>query len=136
MKLIDTNVFIYALGGTHEYKGVCLRLMEQFERREHDANIDTEFLQEILHRFWQRGRYREGLEMFDRVTVAFPDPFPITLQETRVARDILQAHPQIEPRDAIHAAVVIAHGLEGIISTDRGFDQMSEITRFDPMDLT
>lgn len=135
MKLIDTNVFIYAVGREHEYKEICLRLMNEFEQGQHDVNIDTELLQETLHHFWSRGRHRAGLEMFDRLTLAFPDAIPITIAEARAARDIMAGHPHLESRDAIHAAVVMVHGLEGIISTDRDFDSVSEITRFDPRDL-
>ena len=109
--------------------------MGEFERGEHDVNIDTELLQEVLYHFWQRGRHRIGLEMFDWLTVAFSDPFPVTMREARVARDVLGAHPELEPRDAIHAAVVLVHRLEGIISTDRAFDVIPGITRFDPKDL-
>lgn len=135
MRLIDTNVFIYAGGSPHEYKDSCLALMGQFERREVDVNIDTELLQEILYFFWHRRRPAEGLQMFDRLLVGFPDPVPITLVEMRVARDVFAGRDNLEPRDAIHAAVVLVHGLEGIISTDRGFDAIPGVTRFDPMDL-
>ena len=38
-------------------------------------------------------------------------------------------------RDAIHAAVVFEHRLEGIISADRAFDGIAGLTRFDPKEL-
>ena len=135
MRLIDTSVFIYAVGRPHPYKVSCLRLMEELERGEHEANIDVEVLQEVLYHFWQRGRHRDAVEIFDRLAAAFPEPFPVTLAEARVARDIMSRHPRLEPRDAIHAAVVLVHGLEGIVSTDRGFDSITGLTRFDPMQL-
>ena len=135
MKLVDTNVFIYAVGGTHEYKGACARLSAELIRGEHDANIDTELLQEILYRFWRRGRHQEGLQLFDILITGFPDSLPITTREMTLARDLLSRHPQIGPRDAIHAAVVLTYDLEGIVSTDRGFDSIPGLTRFDPMDL-
>ena len=98
-------------------------------------NIDTELLQEVLYHFWQRNRHQEGIELFDAIIAGFPEPFAVTLTEVRVARDVLAGHPDLEPRDAIHAAVVLVHGLEGIISTDRAFDAIAEITRFDPKEL-
>lgn len=135
MKLVDTNVFIYAFGGPHEYKEVCSRLVPELVSSRYEANIDTELLQEVLYRFWKRNRYREGLEVFDHLVVGFPDPIPITLRESKLARDILTAYPTIAPRDAIHAAVVVAHGLEGIITANGDFDRIPGITRFDPKDL-
>jgi predicted nucleic acid-binding protein len=39
------------------------------------------------------------------------------------ARSLLDEHAGLGARDALHAAVVSAHGLDGICSFDRGFDQ-------------
>lgn len=135
MKLVDTNIFIYAGGEPHEYKESCLGLIGQFERRELDVNIDTELLQEVLYNFWRRRRPEQGLRLFDSLVTGFPDPFPITVREATLARDVLASHPYIQPRDAIHAAVVLAHGLEGIISADSDFNEIPGVTRFDPKDL-
>jgi predicted nucleic acid-binding protein len=55
--------------------------------------------------------------------------------EAKVARDVMSRHPRLEPRDALHAAVVLVHGLEGIVSSDRGYDAVVGVTRFDPRDL-
>jgi len=135
LKLVDTSVFIYAIGRPHDYKMSCLRLMQQFESGEYEANVDTELLQEILYRFWNREQLDRGIALFNRVLSAFPDPFSITTEEIVVARSVLGNHPEIAPRDAIHAAVVLVHGLEGIISTDGDFNDISGVTRFDPKDL-
>ena len=135
MKLVDTNVFIYALGRPHEYKEACARLSAELVRGDHVANIDTELLQEVLFFFWRRRLLSDGFAMFDRLRTGFPSPFAVTTQEADLARDVLYSHPTIAPRDAIHAAVVLAHGLEGIISADCGFDEISGVTRFDPKDL-
>ncbi len=135
LRLVDTNIFIYAGGGPHEYKVSCLRLIGQFQRSEVDVNIDTELLQEILYVFWRRGRHEQGLRLFDTLVTGFPDPFPITVSEAKLAREVSSNYPLLQPRDAIHAAVVLAHSLEGIISTDRGFDAIPGVTRFDPMSL-
>ena len=37
------------------------------------------------------------------------------------ARDLLEQHTQLSVRDALHAAVVMTCGLEGIVTADRGF---------------
>jgi predicted nucleic acid-binding protein len=135
LKLVDTNVFIYARGRPHDYKEACARLSAELVRGDHDANIDTELLQEVLFFFWRRRLMSDGFAMFDQLRTGFPSPFAVTLQEAGIARDVLSNHPTIAPRDAIHAAVVLAHGLEGIISTDRGFDSIPGVTRFDPLNL-
>lgn len=60
---------------------------------------------------------------------------PIGGEEIYVASRLLIQHPQLDARDAIHAAVVQLHGLEGVVSADRGFDAIRGITRFDPMEM-
>lgn len=135
MKLVDTNVFLYAVGSTHEYKESCESLIRLFGSHQMEANIDVELLQEILHFFWRRRRLDDGLRMFDSLVATFDAPFSVTGTEAKLARQVFAEHPGLRSRDAIHAAVVLTHGLEGIISADRGFDGVTGVTRFDPLDL-
>jgi predicted nucleic acid-binding protein len=134
LKLIDTNVFIYAVGEPHPYKEVCVQLMQGLTVAGHDATVDTEVAQEILHYFQMRRRMTQGLALLDSLLTAFPAPIPITVGEVRLAGELLRKYPQIQARDAVHAAVVLAHHLDGIISADKGFDAVAEIVRFDPHD--
>lgn len=135
MRLIDANIFIYAIGRPHPYREPCRSLLSQLEDRAVEGNIDVELLQEILGFYWKRSRLTEGLALFDRLQLAFPDPLPITNAIISSARALLSSYPAIGPRDAIHAAAVIVHQFEGIISTDSGFDAIPGIKRFDPMEL-
>ena len=48
---------------------------------------------------------------------------------------LLAEMPGIEARDAIHAAVVFEHRLEGIVSADRDFDRIPGLRRFDPLEV-
>jgi predicted nucleic acid-binding protein len=135
LKLIDTNVFIYAAGRPHEYKQACVRVLDLLVTSELDGKIDTEVIQEVMYVFWNRKEWDKAISMTDRLIRGFASPFAITLDTIRRARDVFAVSPAIGPRDAIHAAVVLEHGLEGIISTDRGFDAIPGITRFDPKDF-
>ena len=135
MRLIDANVFIYARGAPHPYREACRHVLAEIQAGREEANVDTEVLQEIVYVYWYRKHLEEGLAYLDRLLVLFPAPVPVTGDTIAAARDILAAHPQLEPRDAIHAAVVVNHGLEAIISADRAFDQISEIKRLDPLEL-
>ena len=110
-------------------------MLAEIQAGREEANVDTEVLQEIVYVYWYRKHLEEGLAYLDRLLVLFPAPVPVTGDTIAAARDILAAHPQLEPRDAIHAAVVVNHGLEAIISADRAFDQISEIKRLDPLEL-
>jgi hypothetical protein len=135
LKLIDANVLVYARGAPHPYRDACRNLLAEVEAGRDEANVDTEILQEIVHVYWYRRRLERGLDYLDRLLVLFPTPFPVTGEIITTARHILADHPQLQPRDAIHAAVVLNQSLEAIISADRAFDEIAEITRLDPLEL-
>ncbi len=135
MKLLDTNVIVYAVGRPHRYKQPCTRLLEDVAGGTVDYGIDTELLQEIMYLYAARGERRLGLSTCNDLLLMFPDPFPITREEIALAHSLLAEYPSLLPRDAIHAAVVKANHLEGIVSADKVFDAVDDIDRFDPMAL-
>jgi predicted nucleic acid-binding protein len=136
LKLIDTNVVIYAAGRPHRYKAACADILREAAGSElPDYVIDVELLQEVLHFYQSRQHLRLGLQIFDELMQTLPTPLAVTPRDVAVARDILARYPVLSARDAIHAAVVVTHGLEAIISADRAFDEIAEIKRLDPLEL-
>ena len=133
MKLLDTNVVIYALGRDHLYREPCRAIIKQLEDRPHDYAADTEMLQEILHVFSYRGDVSKGVEAVGRLLDLFPDVIPITGAEISTASRLIGQPARLSVRDAIHAAVALEHGLEGIVSADRAFDYVPGLRRFDPV---
>jgi len=57
---------------------------------------------------------------------------PVTEKDLSLALELLEPHPQIDPRDAFHAATMINKAGKQIISTDSHFDVLSQIKRIDP----
>ena len=135
MKAIDTNIFIYAAGGPHPYRDPCRKVLTEIESGRIDGNVDTELLQEVMYVYWYRKQLPVGLQYVDRLLVLFPSPISVDKAVVAEAREVMASHPTLDPRDAVHAAVVIKRGLEGIISTDRGYDAIAGFTRFDPKDI-
>ena len=135
MKLLDTNVFVYAAGRPDPNRDACRAILAQVEERPEAYGVDVEALQELLDLYTRRGRRSFAAQMVGRTLLTFPDPFPITRQEIQEAAEIVRGYRRLTPRDAIHAAVVMTFGLEGIVSADRAFDQIPGVTRFDPRRL-
>ena len=94
------------------------------------ANVDAELLQEILHVYDARKERVKGFDTLYDLLVLFPNPIAITGEEIETARDLMRAHSFLGARDAIHAAVVQTHDLEGIISADKVFDRIKGVKRF------
>lgn len=135
MRLIDANIFIYGAGRPHPLRVPSNRVLEAVGRGDLDGNTDVEALQEILNYYHRNNQLDYGRQVFHNALNLFPDAIEIAVSTMRLAEQVLTQHSHLEARDAIHAAVVLEHGLEGIISADRGFDGIPGVTRFDPLEL-
>ncbi len=135
MKLIDTNVFVYAVGRPDPYKESCRKIMQALLKGAHQYLTDAEVLQEILHVYGKRDRREQGVELVEALIDAELHIIPIGTAEIVGTAQLLREYPWVDARDAIHAAVVQLHGLDGVVSADRGFDVIRGVTRFDPMEM-
>lgn len=135
MKLVDTNIIMYAVGKPHSYKGPCKDILQKIVHGIISANINVEVMQELLYVYDSRGERKKGLNVIKENLVLFPHPFAIGKDEIIKARDLMVKYNTLTTRDAIHSAVIINSKLEGIISTDKDFDTVKEITRFDPKEI-
>jgi predicted nucleic acid-binding protein len=106
--------------------------MTEVSKHSSDFAIDAELLQEILHIFRRRGDLATGIKASEYLVDLFPMVIPVTVNEIKAAISLMPNHPRLAVRDAIHAAVVQLHGLEGIVSTDRAFDGIMGLVRYDP----
>lgn len=132
MILVDTNVLMYAGGAAHPHKEPSLRFLDRVARGEVDAVLDAEVLQEVLHRYRALDRWEEGRRVFDLSRTLFPLVLPVTAEVMDRARLLLDAYPHLLARDAVHAGVVLEHGLDGICSYDRDFDAVAGLRRVEP----
>ena len=135
MRLLDTNIFLYAMGKPHPYKEPCLRIVATLEESFHGYLTNAEVLQEILHVFLRRGESGHGARRVRQIMDSVEEVVPIGKDEIYIASRLLIQYPKLDARDAIHAAVVQLHGLEGVVSADRGFDVIRGVTRFDPLEM-
>jgi predicted nucleic acid-binding protein len=133
--MVDANVFIYAVGGPGPYRESCQRFLRSLYKQSNEFLTNVEVLQEILHVLGRRGRRTEAAALVLDVMRSLRSIIPIQAAEISAAIAILKEYPQISTRDAVHAAVVLLHGLEGVVSADRGFDIIRGVTRFDPMEM-
>jgi len=123
---------MYAAGAEHPHKKPSVAFLERVARGEIEATIDAEVLQEILHRYRTIGRWEDGRRVYDLARQLFRNVVPVTAEVLDRARRILDTDRRIMARDALHAAVVMAEGLEAVCSWDRDFDRIKGIVRREP----
>lgn len=132
--LLDTAVFVYAVGGEHRYREPCRALLDRVGDGDLTASISVELVQEFTHVQLRRGGDRAGALRLSAIVahtgrlIAFePGDVPTML-------DLLGRHPRLDSRDAVFAATALNRGLEAIVSPDRAFDGIDGLRRLDPVD--
>jgi predicted nucleic acid-binding protein len=132
---VDSNIIMYAVGAEHAYRSPCLDALGQIIQASLQAVVSSEVHQEILHRYVSIGLPDKAREVSIRLETIIPATLPLTLADIRRVRQLAERYPGLNARDLIHAAVMLENGLTRILSTDRHFDQMTEIERIDPRDF-
>ena len=132
---LDTCVPIYAAGTEHDYKEPCARIVLAVAEGEIEAITDAEVIQEIAYRFHALRRRPQGLKLAKDFLAVMERVLPITREDIARSLEFQRAYSFLPPRDAIHVAVMVAAGLEQIITADRHFDRVREVRRVDPARL-
>jgi predicted nucleic acid-binding protein len=86
-------------------------------------------LQEILYRYVGLGRRDLASQVYDLFVQLCRQVIPVTLADTDGARKLIASSSVVGVRDAIHAAVMLNHGIKDIATFDRGFDVIRGIRR-------
>ncbi len=129
---VDTNIFLYAAGRAHAERDSCVRLLRRVADGSLEATINTEVVQEILYVLTRRGRRKEALTLARHLEAIFPDMLPVTRDDMTDALSLLEQHPALSVRDAVHAATMLRNGFVNVVSVDPDFDQIPGIRRIAP----
>lgn len=129
MIFVDSNIPMYLIGAAHPHKDASRRLLDSAIARQETLVTDAEVLQEVLHRYHAINRPDAIQAAFDVLLAVVQQVLPIELPTVQRAKEIMAAHPGLSARDAIHLAVMDAHGIRRLMSFDAGFDRRSDIER-------
>lgn len=124
---LDANVIMYALGKDHPLRDPCRKCLERVKRGEIAVLTNTEVVQEIFHRYFAIRMPNIAEEAYAAMKTFCNEILPVTLRETDKALALLKKHPSINARDAVHAATMLNHGVEKVLSADPHFDAIHGI---------
>lgn len=129
MILVDSNIPMYLVGAPHALKTEAQRLMANLLTERQRLVTDAEVLQEMLHRYIAVNR-REAIQpAFDTLLGLVDDVLPVDRSIAERAKEAALGYHGLSARDAIHFAVMQAHGIGRILSFDSSFDALPGITR-------
>jgi predicted nucleic acid-binding protein len=126
---VDSNVPMYLVGPQHPHKLDAQRVLESLVAGGERLVTDAEVLQEICHRYAAIRRHDMIQLAFDALIDAVDEVLPIDRAIAEAAKDIVLRYSTLSARDAIHAAVMAEHGIERIMTFDRGFDAYPGVER-------
>lgn len=131
---LDANIVLYAAGAPHPHREASAELILRAGRGEVRVAADAEMLQEVLHVWARRGRRREGAALVRKTIGVCVETFPVTADDIKKACSFVESIDGISVRDAVHAAVMLRHGIREIVSVDPDFDRIPGIRRRTPAD--
>ena len=127
---IDSNIPMYVAGAAHANREPSIHLLNEVRRGMIEGCTSTEVLQEILYRYSALGRLEDARKVYDLFVEICPAVLDVTPADTDRACDLLCGTRGISARDAIHAAVMLNHGISLIATFDAGFDGVPGVRRF------
>ena len=130
---LDANIPMYAAGAEGPYKNSCALLLTTVAEGRLDAVTDVEVFQEILYRYHAIQRPQAASEIALHFRTCVSNALPILWDDMEIAIKLLSQYPGLKPRDALHAAVMLNHGITRLWSADKDFDRIKEIERLDPL---
>jgi predicted nucleic acid-binding protein len=127
--LVDSNIPMYLVGAPHTHKLDTHRLIDSALSAGERLVTDAEVLQEICHRYAAVGRLDMVQPAFDAILGVVDEVVAIDRGIAETAKDIVLRYASLSAREAVHLAVMRRHGIERIMTFDRGFDALPGVTR-------
>jgi predicted nucleic acid-binding protein len=126
--LLDSNIPMYLVGTAHPHKADAERLVAASLERGDRLVTDVEVLQEILHRYSALNRHDMIQPAFDAILGLVDEVFPIDVVDAERAKGVVLER-RCSARDALHVAIMQRRKIQRIMSFDRIFDEIPDITR-------
>lgn len=119
MIFVDTNVFVYAVGGTHPLRGEARSFLEDAVAQSTPLCTSAEVLQELMHVYLSVDRIATLDAALDLVRKSIPTIWPVEPEDVRLARTLVDDHPGLSARDLIHRASCIRRDVDRVKTFDR-----------------
>lgn len=133
--LLDTAIFVYAVGAEHRYRSPCRDLLTRAVDGRFAAAVSADLLQEFLHQRVRRTGDRDEAVRRTRDIPGTCRVLDVTAADARRGLELFAAHAGLHARDAVFAAVALQRGIDCVVSPDRAFDGVPGIRRVDPLDV-
>lgn len=132
--LLDTAVFVYAVGGQHPYREPCVALVRGLAERSYRGETNVLVIQELAHQRHRRTGDRAGAQRTAADAAGTCRVHDVTGEDLTVALRLFAQTARLQPADALHAASALVRHIPVIVSPDDAFDDVTGLDRLDPLD--
>jgi uncharacterized protein len=130
--LLDTTVLVYAKGQDHALREPCRELIQAIAERRIEATTTVEVVQEFVH-VRARHRDRSDAAALGRDYAELLSPLlNVTAQDLTNGLALFERTQDLGAFDAVLAASVARNGISAVVSADRGFARVPEISHVVP----
>ncbi len=119
MIFVDTNVLMYAVGGEHPLRGDARAFFEQTLQRRDLLVTSAEVLQELLHAYIPVNRLSTLDAALALAEARMAAVWAVDREDIRLARVLVERHPELGARDLLHLACCKRRDVMGIKTFDR-----------------
>ncbi len=131
--LLDSAVFIYAVGVEHPYRDPCRQLLRALEAERFRGEASALAVEETLHQRVRRTGDRESAVRVAGDIVTLCPVHDLTRADVVLGLRLFGAATRLNARDALHAATALNRGIPAIVSPDEAFDDVPQLERIDPI---
>jgi uncharacterized protein len=129
---LDTNIFLYAIGGEGPHREPCRAVLAAVGRGALGGVTNSEVLQEILHVRARRVTLKDATSAARSAASIVAEVVPVTAGDVLDACALLDSHPGLSARDALHVATMQNSQISLLVSVDRDFDSLKTLKRLNP----
>ncbi len=119
MTFVDTNVFMYAVGGAHPLRAEARRQLFDAVERETPLVTSAEVLQEMLHAYLAVGRRATLDAALTLVDGSVMEVWAVQAEDVHLARALDDEHPGLAARDLVHLACCLRRNVSEVLTFDR-----------------
>lgn len=119
MTFVDTNVFMYAVGGPHPLREPARAFFAEALEAGTPLATSAELLQELLHAYLPVHRTETLDAALALVAGCVSEVWPVEPDDVRLARALVARHPGLGARHLIHVASCRRRGVVSVKSHDR-----------------
>jgi hypothetical protein len=116
---VDTNVFMYAVGGPHPLREEARRFFEESLAGSRALVTSAEVLQELLHAYLPVNREATLDAAIALVDGTVERIWAVEAADARLARALATEHPVLGARDLIHVACCRRREVPDVMTFDR-----------------